>query len=89
MEALCRRHHVRRLALFGSVLREDFGPDSDVDVLVEFEVGRTPGFFRIFELEDELSEMFGRRADVRTLEDLSPYFREEVVQAAQPVYDAA
>jgi hypothetical protein len=88
--AFCRRHHIRRLALFGSVLREDFGPESDVDVLVEFEAGRTPGFFRLFEMETELSALMAdRRVDLRTLEDLSPYFREEVAALAEPLYDAA
>lgn len=89
VEAFCRRHHVRKLALFGSVLRDDFGPSSDVDVLVEFEPGRTPGFFRLFDLQDELSELFGRPADMQTLEDLSPYFRQEVARTARLVYDAA
>jgi predicted nucleotidyltransferase len=90
LAGFCRRHRVRRLALFGSVLREDFGPESDVDVLVEFEPGRTPSFFRIFDMEDELSKLLGgRRVDLQTPEDLSPYFRDEVVRKAQPVYDAA
>lgn len=86
----CRRHHIRRLSLFGSVLRGDFGPASDVDVLVEFHTGRTPGFFRLFDMEDELSALLGeRRVDLRTPEDLSPYFREEVRARAEPIYDAA
>ena len=90
LEDFCRRKGIRRLALFGSVLREDFGPGSDVDVLIEFEPGRTPGFFRLFDMEDELSEMLGgRRVDLQTPEDLSPYFRDEVVRNAQLLYDAA
>jgi predicted nucleotidyltransferase len=86
----CRKHHVRRLALFGSVLRNDFGPESDVDVLVEFEPGRVPGFLRLARMERELSVLFGGRAvDLRTPEDLSRYFRDEVLAAARVEYDAA
>jgi len=89
-EAFCRRNGIRRLALFGSVLRDDFGPKSDVDVLVEFETGRTPGFFRLFDMQDELSQLLGgRRIDLLTPEDLSPYFRDQVIRTAHPVYDAA
>lgn len=83
----CRRHHIRRLALFGSVLREDFAPDSDVDVLVEFEPGHTPGLFALAGMELELSRLFNRRVDLRTPQDLSPYFRNEVVAAAQVQYE--
>lgn len=83
----CRRNHILKLALFGSVLREDFGPDSDVDVLVEFEPGHAPGFFRLFDLERELSSLFdGRKVDLRTPEDLSRYFREEVIAEAEIHY---
>ncbi|MEO6710410.1 MAG: nucleotidyltransferase family protein [Planctomycetota bacterium] len=89
IEAFCRKHALSRLAFFGSVLREDFRPDSDVDVLVEFQPGRTPGFFRLFEIEDELSEILGRKTDLKTAEDLSPYFRDEVVRTAEPFYVAA
>ena len=67
----CRRHHIIRLSLFGSVLREDFRPDSDVDVLVEFEPGKTPGFSFI-DIQDELSNMIGRKVDLNTPGDLSP-----------------
>jgi len=90
VEAFCRRHRVRRLALYGSVLREDFAPQSDVDVLVEFEPGATPGFFRLFDTQDELSAALGgREVDLRTLEDLSPYFREDVARTARTLHDAA
>ena len=82
----CRRNHIRRLSLFGSILRDDFGPDSDVDFLVEFEPGKTPGLFGIAGMEIELSEMLGRKADLRTAEDLSRYFRDEVVRRAEPQY---
>jgi predicted nucleotidyltransferase len=81
----CRRNHIRRLALFGSVLRDDFRPESDVDVLVEFEPGHRLGF-AFFALQDELSEMFGRRVDLNTREDLSRYFRDEVVLTSHRVY---
>ncbi len=85
--AFCRRHHIRRLALFGSVLREDFTPDSDVDVLVEFEAGHVPGFFGIARMERELSALLaGRKVDLRTPQDLSPYFRDEVLAEAEVRY---
>jgi predicted nucleotidyltransferase len=79
----CRRHHICKLALFGSVLREDFRPDSDVDVLVEFEPGHTVGLLTIAGLEIELSEMLGRKVDLRTPGDLSRYFRDEVVRTSE------
>jgi len=83
----CRRHHIRMLALFGSVLGTDFKPDSDVDVLVEFEPGCVPGFFRLFDMEEELSFLFGgRKVDLRTPQDLSRYFRDEVLANAQVQY---
>lgn len=83
----CRSHHIRRLSLFGSVLRDDFGPDSDVDVLVEFDPAHVPGFFRLFDMENELSLLFGgRKVDLRTPEDLSRYFRDEVVARAEVQY---
>lgn len=83
----CRRNHIAKLSLFGSVLREDFRPDSDVDVLVEFEEGHTPGFLGLARMEEELSEMMGgRKVDLRTPQDLSRYFREEVLDAAVVQY---
>jgi len=84
----CRRHHIKRLAFFGSVLRDDFRPDSDVDVLVEFEPDRIPGLFGITRMELELSEIIGRKADLRTADDLSRYFRAEVVAHARVQYSA-
>jgi predicted nucleotidyltransferase len=84
----CRRNHIRRLALFGSVLRDDFGADSDVDALVEFEPGRTPGL-KFFTMQDELSELLGRKVDLNTPACLSPYFRQEVLDEAEVLYDAA
>ena len=84
----CRRHHIKRLALFGSVLRDDFGPDSDVDVLVEFEPGHVPGW-KFFSFEEELSQLLGRKADLNTLGFLSRYFRDRVMKEAEVQYDAA
>ncbi|MEW6777828.1 MAG: nucleotidyltransferase family protein [Bdellovibrionota bacterium] len=85
LSAFCRKHHVRRLSLFGSVLREDFGPESDVDVLVEFEEGHTPGF-AFFGMQEELSEILGRRAELSTPAFLSRYFRGDVLREAQAQY---
>ena len=83
----CERHYIRRLAIFGSALRDDFGPDSDVDVLVDFMPGHTPGFFKLFEMEEELSSLLGgHKIDMRTPEDLSRYFRDKVVATAQVQY---
>ncbi len=87
--AFCRRHHIRRLWLFGSILRDDFGPDSDIDVLVEFEPGRVPGLIRMAGLEIELSGILGRRADLRTAAELSRHFRQDVLTEAQVQYVAA
>jgi uncharacterized protein len=81
----CRRHYIRRLALFGSVLRDDFGPQSDVDILVEFDPGHVPGFAMV-NLEDELSALVGRKVDVHTPGSLSKYFRDRVVREAQDQY---
>ena len=83
----CGRHYIRRLAIFGSALRDDFGPESDVDVLVDFSPGHTPGFFGLFDMEEELSALFGgRKVDMRTPQDLSRYFRQEVVATAEVQY---
>lgn len=84
----CRRWHVRRLALFGSVLRDDFGPASDIDVLVEFEPGHIPGFAFV-DIQDELAAMFGRTVDLHTPGSLSRYFRDRVVREAQYQYVGA
>lgn len=85
LDALCHRHHVRKLALFGSILREDFRPESDIDVLVEFEPGQTPGL-AFFTLQEELAALFGRRVDLNTSADLSPYFRDQVLAQAKVLY---
>jgi len=83
----CRRHGIRRAALFGSVLRLDFGPDSDIDILVEFETGRTPGL-AFFAMQDELSEIFGRRVDLNTPGFLGRHLRDRVLAEAQVIYDS-
>jgi uncharacterized protein len=83
----CRRHHIRKLSLFGSVLREDFQPDSDVDVLVEYEPGHVPGFITQSRLRRELSNILGREADLRTPASLSDYFRDEVEASAILIYE--
>ena len=84
----CRKHRIRTLAFFGSVLRDDFGPGSDVDVLVEFEPDAEPGFIGLAGIEIELSELLGRKADIRTPQDLSRYFRDKVVASAEIQYAA-
>ncbi|MDO9509630.1 MAG: nucleotidyltransferase family protein [Thermovirgaceae bacterium] len=86
--SFCLRHGIRRLALFGSVLRDDFSPESDVDVLVEFEPGKRVGL-RFFSMEQELSELLGRKVDLNTPGFLSRHFREEVQLQAEVLYDAA
>lgn len=84
----CRRNGIRRLALFGSVLRDDFRPESDVDVLVEFHAGRTPGW-EFFGMERELTQLLGRKADLNTPGFLSHHFRNVVMAEAETVYVAA
>lgn len=83
----CRRHRIRRLALFGSVLRDDFGNDSDVDVLVEFEDGHVPGL-AFFTMEAELSKILGHKVDLTTPQFLSRYFRDDVLAEAEDQYAA-
>jgi len=82
----CRRNHIRKLSLFGSVLREDFRPDSDVDVLVEFNPGVRIGL-RFFEIEAELSRILGYKVDLNTPKSLSPYFRDEVFRELEVQYE--
>lgn len=82
----CKSHHIRKLAFFGSVLRDDFGEDSDVDVLIEFDPDHVPGFLALSRMEGELSEILGHKADIRTPDDLSRYFRDEVVREAAVQY---
>lgn len=84
----CRKHRIRRLALFGSVLRGDFRADSDVDVLVEFEPDARVGLFSLGAMELELTDLLGRKVDLRTPEELSRYFREQVTEGAEVLYAA-
>lgn len=84
----CRRHHIRRLSLFGSVLRDDFDPNSDVDVLVEFDPDHIPGL-AFFSMQEELSQLLGRKVDLNTPGFVSRYFREKVLAEAEVHYVAA
>jgi uncharacterized protein len=86
LAAFCRQHHIRWLALFGSVLRPDFRPDSDVDVLVEFEPGHVPGL-RFIGLQEDLSRLFGRPVDLVTPKFLNPRIRNEVLQNAEVQFE--
>lgn len=86
--AFCLRHHIRHLALFGSILTERFGPESDVDVLVEFDPAHIPGLIALAGMEEELGHLFGRKVDLRTKEDLSPHFRADVLHHALVQYAA-
>lgn len=87
LAAFCRANGIRRLSVFGSALRDDFGPDSDVDLLVEFDPAHIPGLIRLAGMELELSELFdGRKVDLRTAEDLSRYFRRQVISEAEVQY---
>ncbi len=85
----CDRSGIRRLSLFGSVLRDDFGPESDLDILVEFQPGTRIGLLGLHGLQEELGEIFGRRVDLNTPGFLSRYFREEVLREARPIHVAA
>ncbi|MEG4443431.1 nucleotidyltransferase family protein [Microcoleus sp. AT9_B5] len=89
IDQFCQRHNIRKLSLFGSVLRDDFTPESDIDFLVEFEPGKTPGYFKIISMEMELSELLeGRKIDLRTPNELSVYFRDRVMAEAVVQYDS-
>ena len=83
----CRRNHIRKLSLFGSILTPRFRPESDIDILVEFEPGKTPSLFDIAGIELELTETMGRKVDLRTPQELSRYFRDEVVATAAVQYE--
>jgi len=90
LASLCRRHHIRRLALFGSTLKGSARPESDVDLLVEFEAGLEPGLIRLAGIEAEFSRLLGGRpADLRTAGDLSPYFRDEVARTAEVQFESS
>ena len=89
LEELCRRHHIRKLSLFGSVLSGTDRAESDVDLLVEFEAGEAPGLLGLAQIEAELSALLGgRRVDLRTAQDLSLHFREQVLRTAEVQYAA-
>ena len=85
----CQRHHIRKLALFGSVLRDDFSPNSDVDVLVEYEPASVVTLLDMAGQELELGQMIGRKVDLRTPEDLSRHIRQKVTTTAQVIYERA
>lgn len=89
LQEFCERNHIRRLSLFGSVLTERFRPESDVDVLVEFEPGQNPGYFGLAGMEIELSEKLGRKVDLRTPRELSRHFRDKVIAEAAVLYERA
>ncbi len=87
LAAFCRRNHIRKLALFGSVLRDDFWDDSDVDVLVEFEPGHISDLIRFAEMQDDLSAIMGYPVDLNTAGFVSRRFRQKVLNTAQVVYE--
>lgn len=91
LREFCRKNHIKKLAFFGSVLRDDFGPHSDVDVLVEFETGKTPGF-AFYDLQEELKELFDRDVDLHTFKGVetsrNPYRRKAILESAQVYYVA-
>ena len=86
IETFCKTHYITDLALFGSVLTDNFTEGSDVDILVEFDPAHIPGLFAIVEMENELTLIVGRKADLRTPQDLSRYFRDDVIKQAYPIY---
>ena len=82
----CETYHIRRFSLYGSALRDDFGPDSDIDILIDLEPGFKAGLLKMARMENELSDMLGRKVDLRTPGDLSRYFRQEVLESAEVEY---
>ncbi len=89
LAAFCERHGIRRLSIFGSALREDFTPESDLDVLVEFEPDVRVGFFSFIAIQDELSALLGREVDLNTPGSLSRHFRQDVMERAEVLYGPA
>ena len=88
LSEFCSRYHIRRLSFFGSILRNDFGSESDIDVLIEFQAGVKTGLFRFARIQRELSDLFGGRCiDLRTQSELSKYFRDQVLASAQILYE--
>jgi len=86
IKEFCKRHHIRKLSLFGSALRDDFSPESDLDILEEFDPAHIPGLIRLAGMEIELTEILGRKVDIRTAQDLSRYFRDEVLNSSKVQY---
>jgi predicted nucleotidyltransferase len=87
IKEFCHRNNIRRLSFFGSVLRDDFTPDSDVDVLVEFEPGAQVGLITLAGMEIELSQLLGREAEMHTVKGLNPHYRDEILQVAEAQYE--
>ena len=87
LEAFCRKYHIQQLAFFGSVLTDQFGPQSDIDVLVEFDPEHVPGLITFAEIELKLSELFGHKVDLNTRGTLSQFFRDQVIKEARVQYD--
>ena len=89
LKKFCERHHIKKFSLFGSILREDFGPESDVDILVEFEPQHKVGFLKLVSMEEELSQLLsGRKVELKTAQELSRYFRSDVLAEAEVLYAA-
>ena len=86
LETFCRRNHITKMSLFGSALRDQFNPESDIDILVEFDKGHMPGLMDLAGMEIELGEMVGRKVDLRTPAELSRYFRDDVLEKARVEY---
>jgi predicted nucleotidyltransferase len=86
ISAFCRKNHIRKMSLFGSALTGKLRPDSDLDFLVEFDSGHIPGLIRLAGMEIELGRILGRKVDLRTSQDLSRYFREDVLRVAEVKY---
>jgi predicted nucleotidyltransferase len=89
LAAFCRRNHIRRLAFFGSALRDDFTPESDMDVLVEFEPGARVGLITLAGMEIELTRLLGHTAEMHTVKGLNPHFRDAVLEQAEVQYEYA
>ena len=89
IKKFCQRNRIRRLSLFGSVLREDFGPESDIDVLVEFEPGANVGLITLAGMEIELGQILGYKVEIHTVKGLNPHFRDEVLDQAEVQYEQA
>lgn len=86
IRTFCKKYHIKKLSFFGSVLREDFSKDSDVDVLVEFESSHSVGYLGMAHMEEELSDIIGKKVDLRTPAEISKYFRQDVLEAAEVQY---